>query len=217
MFAANGNESGESTKDYCVNFWTNDIFAGTSKPNEALDDLFNEKSAGLAKGKESWDGYQKNQLLMNRQGRGFVNIAFLMGVADEFDSRSAVSDDVDRDGRVDLLVVENHGVDGEVLHVYRNQLETGNHWIGVRLQEEGRGRSPVGATVTVRTPSRSHVGRVVTGETLMGQHATTLHFGLGQSEKVESIEVLWINGATRVIRDPEIDRYHLVRSPRRGI
>jgi hypothetical protein len=215
LFVANGNESGESTKDYCVNFWTNDIYAGTSEPNEALDSLFAEKTTGLATGKESWDGYQKNQLLINRQGQGFVNIAFLMGVADEFDSRSAVSDDIDRDGRVDLLVIENHGAEGEVLHIYRNRLETENHWIGIRLRDE-RGRSPIGASVTVRTPERSHVGRVVTGETLMGQHATTLHFGLGRSEEVESIEVRWIDGTTRVIRAPQIDRYHLVRASRTG-
>jgi hypothetical protein len=47
----------------------------------------------------------------------------------------------------------------------------------------------------------------------MGQHSTTLHFGLGGSTRVESIEVRWLNGMTRVIRDPEINRYHFVPAP----
>jgi len=70
----------------------------------------------------------------------------------------------------------------------------------------------VGASVTVRTAEQTHVGRVVTGETLMGQHSTTLHFGLGGSARVESIEVRWINGMTRIIRDPEINQYHFVQA-----
>jgi hypothetical protein len=168
---------------------------------------------GVVSGKESWDGYQKNQLLMNRQGKGFVNVAFLLGVADEFDSRSAVSADLDRDGRVDLLVTENLADGGERLHIYWNHLKTPNGWIGVELREQGHGRSPVGASVVVRTPERQQVGRVVTGETLMGQHPTTLHFGLDGSTRVDSIEVSWIDGTKRVVRNPEPNRYHLMLAP----
>jgi hypothetical protein len=71
----------------------------------------------------------------------------------------------------------------------------------------------VGASVRVRTNGRTHIGRVVTGETLMGQHAPTLHFGLGDADRVESIEVRWQNGATRVLRAPELNRYHRVLAP----
>ena len=210
IFAANGNQSGESTDDYCSNFWTHDIFDASSSPNEPLASLFAETTADVAQGRQSWDGYQKNNLLMNRSGDGFVNIAFLFGVADEFDSRSAVSADIDRDGRVDLLVVEAIENESEKLHIYRNQLETPNHWIGVELREEGSGVSPIGASVLVRTERRTHVGRVVTGDTLMGQHAPTLHFGLGAEDRVESIEVRWQSGAERTLLAPTIDRYHRI-------
>jgi hypothetical protein len=46
----------------------------------------------------------------------------------------------------------------------------------------------------------------------MGQHAPTVHFGLGDENRVDSIEVRWMSGATRIVRDPEIDRYHWVRA-----
>jgi len=210
IFAANGHESGESTKDYCTNFWTHDIFDGQSEPDPALNSMFGEMIEGFAEGNESWDGYQKNNLLMNINGKGFVNIAFLMGLADEFDSRAALSADLDLDGRVDVIVVEDRGDYGQKLHIYRNQIETDGHWIVIQLREEGGGLSPVGASVTVRTADRIHVGRVVVGETLMGQHPTTLHFGLAGSEQVDSIEVQWIGGVRRIIENPEVDRYHLI-------
>ncbi|MCI0582832.1 MAG: VCBS repeat-containing protein, partial [Chloroflexi bacterium] len=126
LFAANGHESGNTTDDYCSTFWTHDIYDGASEPDPGLGELFQESIQRFFEGKLSWDGYQKNRLLMNRSGRGFVEVGFPMGVADEFDGRSAVSEDLDRDGRVDLVLVEDHGVKGQRLHVYRNRLETGN-------------------------------------------------------------------------------------------
>ncbi len=210
IFVANGHESGESTKDYCTNFWTHDIFDGKSEPDPALGSMFGEMIEGFAEGRESWDGYQKNHLLMNQGGKGFVNIAFLVGLADEFDSRSAISADLDLDGRVDVIVVEDRGIQGQKLHIYRNQIENEKHWIGVQLREEGGGFSPVGASVTVRTADRTQVGRVVVGETLMGQHPTTLHFGLADSQQVESIEVEWMGGVKRIVENPEVDQYHLI-------
>jgi len=210
LSAANGHVSGESTEDYCSNFWSHDIYDGASAPDPALASLFEEASLGLRSGKESWDGHQKNHLLMNRSGVEFTDVAFLLGVADEFDSRAAVSADLDRDGRVDLLVTEHMGTAGETLHVYRNRLETEHAWVGVELREQGDGLSPVGAKVTVRTPGRTQVGRVVNGETLMGQHATVLHFGLGDADRIESITVRFRDGATQILREPEPNRYHLV-------
>jgi hypothetical protein len=212
LFTANGHISGRSTRDFCVNFWCHDIYDGMSEPNEALGLLMRKRMSVLDSGAESWDGHQTNQLLMNLDGAGFVNVSFLMGVADSFDSRSAVSGDFDLDGRVDLVVIEDHGLQGQRLHVYGNRLETGNHWIGIRLFEEGNGVSPVGATVSVRTPEQTHVGRIGTGETVLGQHPTTLHFGLGSSTRVESIEVRWPGGLTRTVHNPEIDRYHTIEA-----
>lgn len=213
LFAANGNESGESTTDYCSNFWSHDVYDGLSEPDPQLAGLFAEVSQELRSGEESWDGYQKNHLLMNRGGEGFIDVAFLLGVADAFDSRSAVSADFDRDGRVDLVVTESLGSEGEKIHIYRNRLDTGNSWIGVELREQADGISPLGASVHLRTSKRTHVARVVTGDTLMGQHATTVHFGLGKTERVEAIEVRWTGGARTTFREPEPNRYHLVLAP----
>ena len=64
--------------------------------------------------------------------------------------------------------------------------------------------------MVVQTADRTHVARVVTGDTLMGQHSTTLHFGLGPETEVEAIEVHWVSGASRRLTDPAIDRYHRI-------
>jgi len=215
IFAANGHESGESTKDYCSTFWRHDIFDADSAPNASLENIFAEEGRGFASGAESWDGYQKNHLLMNQDGLGFINVAFLLGLADEFDSRSAISTDLDRDGRMDLLVIEDSNEAGQQLHAYRNELENDNHFVGVELREEAGRLSPVGALVEVEAGGRRHVKPVLVGESIMGQHSTTLHFGLGSETKIEAIRIRWPGGAAAVLPRPAADRYHRIKAPTR--
>ncbi len=207
LFVANGHSSGKSTKDHCTHFWCHDIYDGDSKPSAALAKLFADELQGYFDRSESWDGYQKNALLMNREGKEFVEIGFLLGLGHEFDGRAVVRDDVDGDGRVDLLVVEDRWRDGQLLHVYRNELPGANHWIGVRVANRPA-RSPIGCQVIVRTDDRVFVQPIVTGDSIHAQNETVAHFGLGKREGVTAIEVRWPDGHSERIEHPAVDRYH---------
>jgi hypothetical protein len=209
IFVANGHSSGRSTKDHCSHFWCHDIYDASSEPNREVLQVFNRVMQGYFDRSESWDGYQKNVLLVNLEGQGFVNLGFLMGVGHEYDGRAVISDDLDADGRQDLLVVEDRWNDGQRLHVYRNQLETTNHWIGVRLVDRPGPDSPLGATVTLtEADGGRRVACVTAGDSIHAQHATRVHFGLGQQTAVESIEVRLASGRILRLSQPESDQYH---------
>lgn len=212
LFVANGHSSGESTKDHCTHFWCHDIYKPLSKPDRAMHEVFQEIHKGYFDKSESWDGYQKSHLLMNTDGQRFHNIAFLMGVADEFDGRAALSDDIDGDGRMDLLVVEDRWRDGQTLHVYRNILENDHRWIGFRLAD-APGRSPIGAQVELQTSAGTQVHVIAAGETIHGQHRPMAHFGLGKSAEVEEVRLYWPNGGEQTLEKPAINRYHAITPP----
>jgi hypothetical protein len=183
---------------------------GTSTPNTAMVAMHNLLVAD--KGDMSWNGYEHNCLLMNEAGGSFANVAFLMDVAFEYDSRSVVSDDLDGDGRPDLLVYKfstDEGFPFEI-HVLENQLVTGRHWIGVRMREEMNGHSPMGATVVLHTTEGDQVAKLVSGDSYYSQHSPTVHFGLGAQTAVDSLEVIWINGTRLTLDQPAIDQYHAV-------
>jgi hypothetical protein len=209
IFVANGFKSGKSCKDYCTEFWRHDIYLDTSKPNPSITSFIN-RNPDMYSPRVSWNGFEHKNLLMNLNGKDFINVAFLMGVAYEFDGRAVVSDDLNGDGKVDLLVTEFSYEINAALHVALNSFDSGNNWIGVQLREEGGGFTPVGAQITVASASGRQNGVIVTGDSYRAQHANTKHFGLSKDAQAEYIEVKWANGKTRRIEKPAINHYHYI-------
>jgi ASPIC/UnbV protein/VCBS repeat protein len=212
IYIANGHESKQTVRDYEPEFWLHDIYVGSSKDNLPVNAYFAAKFGRTRGQGQSYGGYEKNRFYLNRRGASFLEIGHLMGVALEQDSRNVVANDLDADGRVDLLVTtfEAWPQVKQTLRVFMNTLEGNDNWIGLRFHENGDGTSPVGARVSVRYGDRGGVRQLVTGDSYRSQHANTVHFGLGSITQVESVEIQWANGHKLVFHQPGINQYHSV-------
>ncbi|MDP7010846.1 MAG: FG-GAP-like repeat-containing protein [Verrucomicrobiota bacterium] len=212
LFVTNGNVSGKSCKDYCTTFWRHDIYDANSRDTLVQDSLF-IKTTGTVGQVISWNGFEHNVLFLNGGNGSFENVAFLMDVSHEYDSRAALSEDLDGDGRSDLLVIQqvqtNDPGAPQKLHLYRNKWPGGNHWLGVRLQGSS-GVSPIGSKITIHYDGKTDLLPVVTGDSLNAQHSNNKLFGLGQAKAVEVLEIRWPNGKVTRLKNPAIDRYHLL-------
>ena len=211
LFVANGHYSGESTQDYCTTFWRHDIYE-EGGADVARDMLFQVESTPLREANISWNGYEHKVLYLKHNGE-YTNIAYLMGVAFEYDARAVVSEDIDSDGRPDLLVVEHiaQGLSSAIykLHVYRNVLPEAGHWVGVDLAPN-KEVSAIGAQVELVAGGKKQITRIVTGDSFSAQHSNKVHFGLGTDDSIESIRITWVNGEETVVPNPVAGRYHRV-------
>lgn len=210
---ANGHLSDASTAEYESQFWRHDIYVGDSREDRAKEMYFgavigHSRSAGA-----SYGGNHLNRFFLNEAGSAFREVAYLLGTSLSLDSRSVVADDLDGDGRLDLLITSYstwpaafHG-----LHLYQNLMPATGHWIGFRLRESKPGFSPIGAKVTLRSPYVTQTRQVVTGDSFLCQHAPTIHFGLGQDTQVTEVEIRWPNGRRQKLAAPGLDRYHVVK------
>jgi hypothetical protein len=215
VYIANGLQSKQSVRDYEPEFWLHDLFIDDTIDDTVAGSYFTQKFARTRGAGWSYGGFEKNRLFLNQHAESFVEIGHLAGVALEQDSRNVVADDLDGDGRVDLLVTTDE-VWPEVrqtLHVYKNTLNDGGHWIGFRFREEAGRVSPVGARVTIHYNSHSATRQIVTGDSHRSQHSNTIHFGLGRVDHVERVEIVWANGSTVTLRHPDVDRYHPITAP----
>lgn len=215
VYIANGHETKQSVRDYEPEFWLHDIYAGNSRDSIVADAYFRSKFTRTRGAGHSYGGYEKNRLYLNRRGESFLEAGHLMGVALEQDCRNVVADDLDGDGHLDLLVTtfEAWPEVKQTLHIYKNTLQQSGNWIGIRFREAGNGVSPVGAQVTLQYGGSSAVRQIVTGDSYRSQHANTVHFGLGNAERVESVKVRWTAGPSVLLQAPEMNRYHTILAP----
>ncbi|MGH7487984.1 MAG: CRTAC1 family protein, partial [bacterium] len=218
VYIANGMQSKQSVRDYESEFWLHDIYVDDSVDDVAATAYFMGKFARTRGQGWSYGGYEKNRLYLNQHGESFLEAGYLLGVALEQDSRNVVSDDLDGDGRMDLLLTtfEVWPEAKQTLRIYQNTMGDGGNWIGFRFREEGGGKSPVGVRVTIHSNGRSEVRQIVTGDSHRSQHANTLHFGLGKAGRVDSVEIRWPNGQIVKFREPALNHYHLIRTPTEG-
>jgi len=215
LYVVNGQTSGQTTQDYCTSFWCHDVYYKRGeRPDEAIRELFNEMAPLFSGNGISWNGYEHNALLMNVAGAGFINIGFLMNVSYEFDSRAAVSGDIDADGRVDLIVEHKDLRASESkVYVVKNVWDQPGHFVGVHLRQSAGHASPLGARVTVTLDdARVLVQHNVAGHSVWVQHANTVHFGLGELTRVATMEVRWPDGSTSRLDNPAVDQYHVLTS-----
>ena len=122
--------------------------------------------------------------------------------------RGLAAGDLDNDGRLDLLIVG----EGEPLAYFHNQGPAG-HFVTIQLEgAPGRSnRDAVGARVTLTAGGRRQVAQRYGGGSYLSAGDPRLHFGLGESTRIEAIEVRWPSGAVDRYTDLAADTAYLLR------
>lgn len=210
VYIATGHDTQRWVREYEPEFWLHDLYVDETVDDHTATLYFTAKHARTRGQGWSYGGWEKNRLYLNLQAGSFLEVAHLMGLALEEDSRNVVAEDLDGDGRQDLIVTtyERWPAVRQSLRIYQNTLPDTGHWIGFRFPAGRPGRSSIGTQVRVQWGSQRAVRPVVTGDSHRSQHSNTLHFGLGPATAVEEVEVRWPNGARTTLRHPAINRYH---------
>ena len=136
---------------------------------------------------------------------GFSEIAFAAGVGQAWNSRASVAADYDRDGRVDLLVVQQADLPPSLFH---NQSPL-RSWLEVELEGAPglpgpyrSSRDAVGARIDVVSGGGVQRRDVVAGGHTCGSTRDYVaHFGLAAAAQADELRVHWPSGRLSVHRD----------------
>ena len=150
---------------------------------------------------------QLNQIFMQTAPMKFANKAAEAGPAMQIRkvSRGAAFGDIDRDGRIDVVV---SNLD-DWPDLIRNESDIVGGWLGVRLQgAEPKNRAAIGAHATLEFADGSATVReIVGGGGYLGSNDRTLHFGFAADKKPIRLKVRWPNGAVETCAVPASGRY----------
>jgi len=123
--------------------------------------------------------------------------------------RGAAFDDLDNDGRVDVVVLNAR----ERPTLLQNVSEGAGRWLDVHLVGTRGSRDAVGAKVCVETGGRRWFAEMHNGRGYQGHFGRRLHFGLGAAARDVRLEVTWLGGETSVVEGVEPGRVVTVVEP----
>jgi hypothetical protein len=155
---------------------------------------------------------QRNFLFQNNGPRGgytFTDVSARAGsgLAVKKPSRGAAFGDYDRDGDVDILVVNCN----DSITLLRNDGDHRGHWLGVKTIGTRSNRDGIGARIRVTAGDLVQIREIKSGGSLYCQSDLRAHFGLGDRMRVDRLEIRWPSGIRQTIENLAVDQVVTVR------
>ena len=116
--------------------------------------------------------------------------------------------DFDGDGR--LEIVTNNFNDRP--YFFANRFSRRNY-LELRLTGTRSNRDAIGAMARLWVGNTVIVREVNPAGGYLAQSSRTLHFGLGDRSKVDSIAIRWPRGLVQTLVNPQINTLHEIREP----
>ena len=152
---------------------------------------------------------QPNVVYRNLGGGRFEDVTDMAGpgLTQKRSSRGAAFGDIDDDGDIDALVINM----GEPPTLLRNDLANGNRWIRFLLEGTKSSKDALGAAITVKTADATLSTATLSQSSFLSHNDRRAHFGLGETERVDSVVVRWPSGETESFPGAEAGKtYRLV-------
>ncbi len=155
--------------------------------------------------------YKEPPLLMHNNGKSLVDVSAASGEVfhEAWAGRGLAAGDIWNDGHMDVVVTTNGGP----AYILRNELQTPNHWLGIKLVGHKSNRDGIGAEIKLSTSKGNQFVTVSTAGSYLSSSDRRAHFGLGSDAAAQSIEIRWPSGVVQTLKNIRGDRMLVVDEP----
>ncbi len=157
---------------------------------------------------------QMNFLYRNSGGLVFESSnALLANQTDEMAQTSLVCD-LDGDGDLDIVTC---GMEAPVA-IWRNDGEAENSLV-VKLKGQQSNHAGIGASLHlhVNEGERAQVRYGTTTRGFLSSEENLIHFGLGQHERVQSLQIRWPSGTSQTVTDLPANHFIVIEEPQGAV
>jgi len=139
-----------------------------------------------------------------------VPVAANSGLSMAVCARGLALADFDGDGKLDAITNNIEAAPA----VLKNVSGSKNHWLTLKLIGDTVAKTPKDATgsiVFVTTGKLRQRFELISGGSYASQNEQLIHVGLGESTKIDKLEVVWANGQTEIFPVEKIDTRMVIR------
>jgi len=121
--------------------------------------------------------------------------------------RGAAYADVDDDGDLDVVITTVNNPP----RLLRNDQQSGNHWLRLKLIGDRDNRDAIGSRVVVRAKDQTLIRFGMPTRSYLSQMELPVTFGLGEADAVEDVTITWPDGSETKLDKPPLDTMRIVR------
>ena len=144
-----------------------------------------------------------NTLFLQESEFNFRMLGESIGIPPSYSNGSAVSD-LDNDGDLDL-VSNNINEEAQILENQSNNLN--NSFIKLNIKNKN-GSPSLGAKVIIHAAEKTLKKEINNSRGFASTSSSIVHFGLSNSEIVDSVEVKWLDGTSNKFYDLDVNQIH---------
>ena len=191
LFVANGIKRRPTDMDF-ISFISNLSVQGALQTGHGIDDLAVNKMP---------TGATHNYVFKGTKSEKFVDKSEAWGIRDTMLSNGAAYADLNNDGKLSLVVnALNHPA-----CIYKNT-SSGNHYLSVKFTGSQDNRFGIGAKAYVFCNGQMQYEQLMLTRGFQSSVEPTLHFGLHDQKKVDSLLLVWPNQTWQLIKNVKSDQ-----------
>ena len=144
---------------------------------------------------------QGNSLFTSNEEHVYTESQNYTGQVDLAISRGAIFGDIDNDGDLDIFVVnmsDSLNANTEC-YLLRNEVDNGFNWLNIKTEGTTNNFDGFGSKIIAYFNGNAYLREVDGGSSYESQSSSIVHFGMGESEMVDSLKVTWLGGESQMI------------------
>ncbi|GAA3605592.1 VCBS repeat-containing protein [Flavivirga amylovorans] len=189
---SNGTRRDINNRDYFKKLKSRNHFGGVKLSAAEIEQIPSEKVS--------------NYIYKNTKDYTFKNMVSEWGWEEKTFSNGAIYADLDNDGDLDYVI---NNIDQEA-SIYRNNNLDKNNYLQVTLKGSEKNKNGLGTKVYVSSDSLEQYNELTLSRGFQSSVAPQLHFGLGKTENISMVKVVWPNGSISEIKNVKANQNMVV-------
>ncbi|MCH7518578.1 MAG: CRTAC1 family protein [Candidatus Dadabacteria bacterium] len=178
--------------------------------NDGNPDLVHVNGFGFTEDGQAAEFFADPTRLFISNGNGtFTERALELGLDDTGQGRGIVCFDYDKDGDIDIFITNNN----QSPKLFRNDGGNTNNFLNIKLNGLSPNTEGVGSRITITVNNQNQMRELRIGSNFVSQNPVQAHFGLGNAELVNQVQVDWADGETTVLQNVSSNQFLEIDHP----